>query len=165
MLSYLTTDIPGTGGVIKETPETSGWRKSRSIYPPERGSTPTSSTGRRGLATLEAIRRIGRALDVAERDMGYAGMKDAVGVTRQTLSIPRVAPELCSALDLPGVRVLSALRHGNKLKPGHLAGNRFRLRIRGVAEDALPRAEATLKVLEFRGSPQLFRCPAVRRTG
>ena len=156
MMSYLTTDIPGTGGKIKETPEDFRVEEIPLYLPSGTGEHTYVVIEKRGLTTLEAMRRISRALNVPERDMGYAGMKDSVGVTRQTFSIPRVAPELCSALDLPGVRVLSALRHGNKLKPGHLAGNRFRLRIREVAEDALPRAEATLKVLESRGVPNYF---------
>jgi tRNA pseudouridine13 synthase len=152
----LTEDIPGTGGMIKETPEDFLVEEIPLYLPSGVGEHTYIIVEKRGITTLEAMRRIGRALNVAERDMGYAGMKDAVGVTRQTFSIPRVAPELCSALDLPGMQVLSALRHGNKLKPGHLAGNRFRIRIRGVADDALQRAEATLKVLASRGVPNYF---------
>jgi tRNA pseudouridine13 synthase len=156
MFSYLTTDIPGTGGIIKETPEDFQVEEIPLYLPSGTGEHTYVVIEKRGITTLEAMRRISRALNVTERDMGYAGMKDAVGVTRQTFSIPRVAPELCSSLELPGIRVLSALRHGNKLKPGHLAGNRFRLRIRGVMGDALQLAEATLKVLAFRGVPNYF---------
>ena len=156
MLSYLTTDIPGAGGVIKETPEDFLVEEMPLYLPSGTGEHTHVVVEKRGLTTLEAMRRIARALHVPERDMGYAGLKDAVGVTRQTFSIPRVAPEICSALDLPGIRVLSARRHGNKLKPGHLAGNRFRLRIRGVAADALRRAEAVLAALGARGVPNYF---------
>jgi tRNA pseudouridine13 synthase len=45
------------------------------------------------------------------------------------------------------VRVLAAARHGNKLKTGHLRGNRFTLRVRELAappEEALARAQAIL---------------------
>jgi tRNA pseudouridine13 synthase len=83
-------------------------------------------------------------------------MKDAVGITRQTISIPRVPPEQVAALELPGIRVLSAALHRNKLRLGHLAGNRFRIRVRGVTEDALEKAGAVLAVLARRGVPNYF---------
>ena len=91
-----------------------------------------------------------------ERDLGYAGMKDAVGVTRQTVSIPRVAPEKVLALEIPGVRILSASMHGNKLRLGHLKGNRFAIRVRDVAQGSLKNAEAALEVMARRGVPNRF---------
>lgn len=156
MQKYLTAHIPGTGGVIKETPD--DFRVAEiPLYPPcGEGEHCYAEIEKRGITTLEAVRRLARAAGVAERDIGYAGMKDAVGVTRQTVSIPRVAPEQLLALEIPGVRVLSAVRHRNKLKLGHLAGNRFRIRVREVAGDALARAEAVLQVLRERGVPNFF---------
>jgi tRNA pseudouridine13 synthase len=153
---YLTADIPGTGGLIKETPE--DFQVSEiPLYPPEGAGEHTyAEIEKRGITTLEAIRRLSRALDVPDREIGYAGMKDAVGITRQSLSIPRVAPERLLALDLPGIRVLAAVRHRNKLKVGHLAGNRFRLRLREIAQDAPERIERVLAVLVERGVPNYF---------
>jgi tRNA pseudouridine13 synthase len=51
---------------------------------------------------------------------------------------------------------LSASRHRNKLKLGHLAGNSFTLRVRGVESDAQEKAEAILAVLCKRGVPNYF---------
>jgi len=133
MYRYLTSHIHGTGGIIKETPEDFLVEEVPSYLPCGEGEHSYAVIEKRGITTLEAIRRISHALKVSERDIGYAGMKDAAGVTRQTLSIPRVAPEVCSSVDIHGIKVLSAARHRNKLKLGHLAGNRFRVRIRGVA--------------------------------
>jgi tRNA pseudouridine13 synthase len=111
---------------------------------------------KRGMTTLEALRRIARTLGATERDLGYAGMKDAVGVTRQTVSIPRVPPEQVLGLELPGIRVLSAALHRNKLRLGHLAGNRFRIRVRGVGSDAMEASGAVLDLLGRRGVPNFF---------
>ena len=47
---------------------------------------------KRGLTTFDAIARIARALDVAPRDIGYAGLKDRHALTRQQLSVPGLAP-------------------------------------------------------------------------
>ncbi|MCM2357715.1 MAG: tRNA pseudouridine(13) synthase TruD [Geobacteraceae bacterium] len=156
MHRYLTSEIPGTGGIIKESPEDFLVEELPLYLPCGEGEHLYVTIEKRGLTTLEAIRRLGRALDVADREIGYAGMKDAVGVTRQTFSIPRVAPELLSSLELPGIRVLAAARHRNKLRLGHLAGNRFRIRVRGVAAGALEKAESVLAVLCARGVPNYF---------
>jgi TruD family tRNA pseudouridine synthase len=92
MHRFLTADIPGTGGAIKETPEDfQVWEIP--VYPPcGEGEHTFTEIEKRGITTLEAVRRFSRALDIPERDMGYAGMKDARGITRQTLSIPRTPP-------------------------------------------------------------------------
>ncbi len=154
--SYLTADIPGIGGVIKETPEDFLVAELPLYAPCGEGEHTYAEIEKRGVTTLDAVRRIARALGVSDRDMGYAGMKDARGVTRQTFSVPRVAPERLLALDIPGIRVLAATPHTNKLKLGHLAGNRFRIRIRGVSGDAPEQAERVIDVLRERGVPNFF---------
>jgi tRNA pseudouridine13 synthase len=57
-------------------------------------------------------------------------MKDRHATTRQWLSLPRVPPAtVLAAEELPAggapLRVLRAESHGNKLRIGHLRGNRF----------------------------------------
>ncbi|MFN2166642.1 MAG: tRNA pseudouridine(13) synthase TruD, partial [Anaerolineae bacterium] len=52
--------------------------------------------------------------------------------------------------------VLWAERHRNKLKIGHLRGNRFTIRIRQVDESALAACRAILAVLERRGVPNYY---------
>jgi tRNA pseudouridine13 synthase len=156
MHSFLTINIPGTGGTIKETPEDFQVREIP-IYPPcGEGEHTFTEIEKRGITTLEAIRRFSRALNIPERDMGYAGMKDARGITRQTISIPRTSPDQLLPLELPGIKVLSAVRHKSKLKLGHLAGNRFCIRLRGVLEGALKTAGDVLDILSARGVPNYF---------
>jgi tRNA pseudouridine13 synthase len=153
---YLTAEITGTGGIIKGSPEDFLVEELAAYQPSGQGEHCYALIEKRGIATLEALRRISKALGVPERDIGYAGMKDAVGVTRQTVSIPRVAPEAVLALQIPGITVLSAALHGNKLRLGHLKGNRFRIRVRGTEPGALASAREALAVLEKRGVPNRF---------
>ncbi len=155
-LPWLTADLPGIGGVIKSIDE--------DFIVEEIPRYPASGEGdhvffmieKRGLPTLDAVRQIARALRRKPRDVGYAGLKDAHGVTRQVMSIEHVAVEQVAALDVPHLKVLWTRRHGNKLKLGHLAGNRFEIRLRGCGADAQPRAEAILEVLARRGMPNYF---------
>ncbi len=156
MHAYLTADLPGIGGTIKETPEDFLVTEIPLYLPCGEGEHTYIEIEKRGLTTLDAIRRIARSLGIPDRDMGYAGMKDARGITRQTLSIPRFDPEQLRSLSLPGIRVLSADRHRNKLKLGHLAGNRFSIRVRGVENTAREAAETILAVLSKRGVPNYF---------
>lgn len=156
MHDYLTANLPGTGGIIKETPEDFLVTEIPLYVPCGEGEHSYVEIEKRGLTTLDAMRRIARALGISDRDIGYAGLKDARGITRQTFSIPRVPPEVLLALSLPGITVLSATLHRNKLKPGHLAGNSFAIRIRGVDHDAREKAVAILTVLSERGVPNFF---------
>jgi tRNA pseudouridine13 synthase len=52
--------------------------------------------------------------------------------------------------------VLEARRHGNKLRIGHLRGNRFSIVVRATAPGGTERAEAVLHVLLRRGAPNYF---------
>jgi tRNA pseudouridine13 synthase len=103
---------------------------------------------KRGLTTPDALRAIARALDVDQRAAGAAGMKDRNAVTTQTASFPfpmaRDAEAAVAQISVPGLTVLAAARHDNKLKPGHLVGNRFTLALRDV-----PAAEAPALVERF----------------
>lgn len=153
---YLTADIPGTGGVIKECPEDFIVSEVPAYEPCGFGEHLYLNIEKRGLTTLEAIRQVARALKVSERDVGYAGMKDAVGVTRQTISLQRVTADEALALKLDGITILSALRHNNKLKLGHLKGNHFSIMVRGVAADAGTTTQSVLQVFQQRGVPNYF---------
>ena len=112
---------------------------------------------KRGLSTPAAIQEVARTLGVRRIDLGYAGMKDARAVTRQWFSIEHVPPERVLALPPGRVRVIQATRHGNKLKRGHLRGNRFIIRVRGA--EVVERAadiRAALEQLARRGVPNYF---------
>ncbi len=156
MTEFLTSAIVGTGGQIKESPEDFLVEELPLYQPCGEGEHLYLEVEKRGLTTFELIQRVGRALRIKEREIGYAGLKDARATTRQTLSLPGVAPEAAAGLTIEGVRILSARRHRNKLRLGHLAGNRFRIRVRGVQPGALERAREVLEILQQRGVPNRF---------
>jgi tRNA pseudouridine13 synthase len=153
---YLTAEVPGTGGILKGIPEDFLVEEIPAYQPSGQGEHCYALIEKRGIATLEALRRLSKALGVPERDLGYAGMKDSVGVTRQTVSIPRVRPETVLALQIPGMTVVSAALHGNKLRLGHLKGNRFRIRVREIVPGAAELAGNALEIMARRGVPNRF---------
>ncbi|MHC4295149.1 MAG: tRNA pseudouridine(13) synthase TruD, partial [Planctomycetota bacterium] len=52
--------------------------------------------------------------------------------------------------------IVCAGRHTNKLRTGHLAGNRFQIKLRGVGERELEAAYRIVSVLSQRGVPNYF---------
>jgi tRNA pseudouridine13 synthase len=91
---------------------------------------------KRGLTTFDAIARLARAVGVASRDVGYAGLKDRHALTRQWLSLPGVEPPRALAVADADLQVLAAVPHPHKLRLGHLRGNRFDVTLTGSASDA-----------------------------
>ena len=109
------------------------------------------------LRTTEQVARwLARSAEVAPRDIGYAGRKDRVAVTRQWFSVPDLSPEVALTLADEGVRVLAAIPHGHKLRTGALRGNRFSIRVTDVAEDLMERASERFADLIARGMRNRF---------
>lgn len=156
MARYLTAQLPGCGGRFRQSPEDFLVEEIPLYLPCGEGEHLYLTVEKRGISTFEMLQRLARALGVKERDIGYAGLKDAQAVARQTVSLTGVAPAQATALELDGIKVLAAQRHRNKLRLGHLAGNRFRLRVRGTTPDALERALDILHVLADIGVPNRF---------
>jgi len=156
MTEFLTARFPGTGGRIKESPEDFQVEEIP-LYPAcGEGEHLYLEVEKSGLTTFDALQRLAHVLGVPEREMGYAGLKDERALTRQFISVPGIRPEQAQGLELEGMRILSVRRHRNKLRLGHLAGNRFRIRIRDVVPGALERALDSLHVLEGIGVPNRF---------
>ncbi len=115
---------------------------------------------KRGITTPDAVRMLAHALEVDPRGAGWAGMKDRHAITTQTVSfgvpMARNLDGLAERLALPGIELLGFARHDNKLKPGHLLGNRFTLVLRGMDEAGAARAEQKLLEIGRIGVPNAF---------
>lgn len=156
MADYLTEKFTGTGGTIKECPEDFRVEEIPLYLPCGEGEHLYLDIEKTGLTTFELLEKLAGALGAKRQDMGYAGLKDARAVTRQTISVTGVRPEQALALQLEGVTVLSARFHRNKLRTGHLQGNRFTIRIRDVGPEAPEKAQDILHVLQMTGVPNYF---------
>lgn len=145
------------GGELKAQPEDFVVEETPAYQPSGAGEHVYIRFEKRGLDTDEAVRRLARALEVDPRDAGTAGRKDRHAITRQWASFLGADLERARALEgIEGVRVLEVSRHGNKLRTGHLRGNRFELRLRGAPASDLPHAREMLAELARRGVPGYF---------
>jgi tRNA pseudouridine13 synthase len=129
-LPYATAKSLSARGKIRTVPEDFRVEELPAYPPSGQGEHVFVHFEKSGLTTQEAVSRIATALRVDARAAGVAGQKDKHAVTTQWASFTGTTPEAVLALELTSIRVLAASRHTNKLRTGHLRGNRFELRLR-----------------------------------
>jgi tRNA pseudouridine13 synthase len=154
-LSWLTADLPGIGGRLKERPEDFLVDEIPLYQPSGTGEHIYLFVEKRGLSTLHVVGILARHFGVRIGDIGYAGLKDKRAITRQVFSIhaPGRKPEDFPDLRHDRVGILWADLHTNKLRRGHLAGNRFSIKVRGVPATAALTARAVIDRLATLGVP------------
>jgi tRNA pseudouridine13 synthase len=165
--AYLTADLPGIGGKIKQHLEDFVVEEVPLYKAEGVGTHCYLFVEKRGYSTMAAADLVAKALGRRSFDIGYAGLKDKQAVTKQWFSVEHLDTPEAKQLGekLPeGLKIVALTRHRNKIKRGHLLGNRFQIRVRndewgrvgvGMAE-ASRRAEAILEVLKKRGVPNFF---------
>jgi tRNA pseudouridine13 synthase len=152
----LTCDLPGIGGRIKSAPEEFEVEEIPAYQPCGSGPFLYLWVEKRDMGAEYFIRQVARRLAISDRDIGVAGLKDRHAVTRQMISVPEAVESKLSLLDGNGIRLLQASRHTNKLKIGHLHGNRFRILIRGSDVAAAERLQPILQRLNEEGLPNFY---------
>ncbi|WP_456393480.1 tRNA pseudouridine(13) synthase TruD [Nitratifractor sp.] len=111
---------------------------------------------KKGLSTFEALDILSNTLGIPKRRIGYAGLKDKHALTTQYLTIPAECAAALERLDHPQITILESRLHGNKLRIGHLKGNRFRLRFKKVLGVQKEKIDGMLKWIEAFGMPNYF---------
>ena len=155
-LPTLTRALPGTGGAIRTIPEDFMVREIPLYLPEGKGSHAYAFVRKRELTSRDLMLALMRA-GVEEKEIGVAGLKDKYAVTEQWLSVPNAKAQALEALEeLPGVEILERSRHRNKLGSGHLKGNEFRIRVRGVEDGAAAAAREIASQLVRSGVPNYF---------
>ncbi len=163
----ITADLPGLGGRVKAEPSHFIVEEVPLYEPCGEGEHVHVRITREGLTTRALQLRLARLFGLKPADVGVAGLKDQRARATQTFSLhlpdSRLTPEAVArtieeALPEP-VRVEWAKRHKNKLRTGHLKGNRFRVLITDIPlspAEALRRAEAIATALKARGLPNYY---------
>ncbi len=152
-LPFVTSDLPGSGGRVKASPEDFRVDELPAYLPSGAGAHLYVRVEKRGRTTREVVRELSRLAGVSEREVGFAGMKDRAAVTTQWLSLPSARDLAPGLLAGEGWRALEVSRHANKLRTGHLVGNRFAIAVRG---GDLGRAAACAEALAARGFVNFF---------
>lgn len=155
---FLTAGLPGIGGRVRVLPEDFRVEELPLYLPCGEGEHLYVKISKRLISTPDLIRRVSSVVGVKVQGIGTAGLKDSRAVATQMMSLHGVTPERLARLktdeQLLSVEVLG--RHRNRLRPGHHAGNRFRLVIRDIADHAAETVPLVLETLRKRGVPNYF---------
>jgi len=151
-----TGDLPGCGGNIRVTVQDFEVEEIPLYLPVGSGDHLYLWIEKIDVAGETLRRHVARALDMSGGDVGMAGLKDRRAVTRQWLSVPRDREARLAQIESDRVHVLDVQLHRNKLRTGHLAGNRFRIRIREVSEHAATLLADKLARIAQTGLPNFY---------
>ena len=153
---FATAQVSPAGGAIGPLPEDFRVDEIPAYLPSGEGEHLYVRVQKRGVTTPDLVRLLAREARVNERDIGYAGLKDRNAVTTQWLSLPSSAttPDTWSLPET--VEVVEVSRHGNKLRTGHLRGNRFRIALTGLTAEGIAAARSIVAELERMGVPNYF---------
>ena len=158
-LPFLTAQFDGIGGTIKTCEEDFLVEEMPLYTPCGNGTHIYAQIEKKGISTMDALAKIANALRITRKEIGYAGLKDARAVTRQWISVEHINPEILLSLDIPDIKITQIARHRNKLKLGHLACNRFVIRIRNLklpVTQSVETTESTMAILIDKGVPNYF---------
>ncbi len=147
---------PPRAGVLRQALEDFQVEEIPAYLPCGEGEHVLFEIEKRDLTTDQVVRELARRLRLSSGDIGTAGLKDRRAVARQWLSVPARAEAELARLDIPGVRLLQRGRHRNKLRTGHLIGNRFRVRLSGVDPALDAEVDRRCQELRRRGAPNYF---------
>lgn len=141
-LPRLTGDLVTVGGQIKTYPEDFVVEEIPAYIPSGSGEFLYLWVEKRDLSGEGLLRALAHGLALPEGEIGIAGVKDRRALTRQWVSVPRRAePNLRLVENDKRVRILNVSAHTNKLRTGHLLGNRFSVLIRNT-HSAVPEQHA-----------------------
>jgi len=149
-------DPPAVAGTIRKEPEDFQVEEVPAYPPVGKGSHLFLRVEKKLHTTDEVIRALAKQLRIPAGQIGCAGMKDRVALTRQWLSVPAAARGRLDSFRLEGVTILEADLHTNKLKTGHLKGNRFRIRIADLGPEDGEEIARRCALLEEKGIPNYF---------
>ncbi len=108
------------------------------------------------MTTWEMLDAISNHVGIRRRDMGYAGLKDKHAMTIQYISVMAIHEEKLKAFTHDKIKILDTVRHNNKIRVGHLKGNRFNIRLKKVLGVQKDKLDSVLKWIKANGVPNYF---------
>ena len=111
---------------------------------------------KKDLATWDAIEILAKYLNCSSREFGYAGLKDKNALTVQSISVHRKYEEALKSFQNENLKILETTYHNNKIKVGHLKGNKFFIRLKRVGAIEKRKIEEALGSIVTYGIPNYF---------
>lgn len=111
---------------------------------------------KKDLTTWGAIQIFSRFLGCQGRDIGYAGLKDKNAMTIQYISIPKKYEKAIEKFSHENIKILEKTKHNNKIKIGHLKGNKFFIRLKRVKAFDAKKIEEVISKISIYGMANYF---------
>jgi len=109
------------------------------------------------MSTWKLITVLAKATGLAERDIGYAGLKDKNATTIQYISIPKQAErELNKNLTTEKIEILERTYNKAPIKVGHLKGNSFSIVLHDIDAKDAKFFTTTSKKMQKEGIPNYY---------
>ena len=165
-LPYITKDLSGIGGKIRQQTNHFVVEEIPTYDPQGVGNHLYVNITKENLTTREIQLRLADLFEIKPEEVGKAGLKDKYAVTTQTFSVlfnDRASPEEIMPIienNIP-VKVNWAKYHNNKIRAGHLQGNRFTILLT-QADGSVEEAKSIADRINETGLPNFY---GVQRTG
>ncbi len=111
---------------------------------------------KKGLSTLELVSIIAKYLGIQNKEIGYAGLKDKHAMTKQYISLHKKHEAKMDDFKHEDIKILSKTYHNNKVRIGHLSGNRFYIKLKKVNPTSAKKIDEALKNIAMFGMPNFF---------
>ncbi|MEA3290186.1 MAG: tRNA pseudouridine(13) synthase TruD [Campylobacterota bacterium] len=111
---------------------------------------------KKDLSTWDMVSILSDHIGAKSRDIGYAGLKDKNAMTVQYISLHRNFEDKIDAFDHPNIKILEKTYHNNKIRVGHLKGNKFFIRLKRVQPFHKNILEDALGQIALNGMPNYF---------
>jgi tRNA pseudouridine13 synthase len=111
---------------------------------------------KKNLTTNEMVGQFARYLGIKNKEIGYAGLKDKNAMTVQYISLHKKYEEALKNFNFEGIKILSKTYHNNKIRIGHLKGNRFYIKLKKVNPTNAAKIDEALKNIDTFGMPNFF---------
>ena len=111
---------------------------------------------KKDLSTWDAVNILSNHLGCRSRDIGYAGLKDKNAMTVQKISVHKSLEEKVDSFEHPQIKILNKEYHNNKIRVGHLKGNKFFIRLKRVFPSDALKMKKVIKDIQAHGIPNYF---------
>jgi len=111
---------------------------------------------KKDLSTWDMVGILSDYIGCKSKDIGYAGLKDKNAMTIQNISIPKQYEKKIDDFLHVNIKILNKTYHNNKIRVGHLKGNKFFVRLKRVFPMDAVKLEEALGAISNFGIPNYF---------
>jgi len=109
---------------------------------------------KRELDTFDAAKIISKELKIPLPKIGFAGLKDKHGITKQYISIP--VEQHIENKDMRNIKLEFVGYHNKRIETGDLEGNKFTITVRNIQKGDTPGIYSRAETIQEIGVPNYF---------